>query len=173
MTPFWKATTRPDPSQPAPAVRTARSPATGPLDAGDPGVSTEGYLDLEPTFYNWTTVHHHVTEGRRRVQTFEPQRTSRGMHFQAREVQRCLAEGRIESARHPLSASIAVVLPAPIGPANRMTCSAISGRAGRAGGGTARSAARGRPGRRRAPAGRTRGAPWRSPGSPNAGCASG
>ncbi len=46
MTPFWKATTRPDPSQPVTAARTALSPATGPLDAGDPGVSTEGYLDL-------------------------------------------------------------------------------------------------------------------------------
>ena len=46
MTPFWKATTRPDPSQPVQAARTTLSPPTGPLDAGDPGVSTEGYLDL-------------------------------------------------------------------------------------------------------------------------------
>ncbi len=46
MTPFWKASTRPDPSQPVEAPRVTRSPATGPLDAGDPGVSTAGYLDL-------------------------------------------------------------------------------------------------------------------------------
>lgn len=46
MTPFWNARTRPDPSQPVAAERGALSPATGPLDAGDPGVSTEGYLDL-------------------------------------------------------------------------------------------------------------------------------
>ena len=46
MTPFWKATTRPDPSQPAHVERGTLSPTTGPLDSGDPGVSTEGYLDL-------------------------------------------------------------------------------------------------------------------------------
>ena len=54
-------------------------------------------------------MRHHVTEGRRLVQTFEPQRTSRGMHFQALEVQRCVAEGRTESARHPLDDSVAVL----------------------------------------------------------------
>jgi hypothetical protein len=46
VTPFWKTATRPDPSQPVQAPRTALSPLTGPRDAGDPGVSTEGFLDL-------------------------------------------------------------------------------------------------------------------------------
>ena len=46
MTPFWKTATRPDPSQPVQTPRTTLSPLTGPRDAGDPGVSTEGFLDL-------------------------------------------------------------------------------------------------------------------------------
>lgn len=46
MTPFWNASTRPDPSQPVTVDRGTLSPVTGPLDSGDPGVSTEGYLDL-------------------------------------------------------------------------------------------------------------------------------
>lgn len=48
MSPFWRGTTRPDPSQPDPdaAADRVRSPATGPLDSRDPDVPTEGYLDL-------------------------------------------------------------------------------------------------------------------------------
>lgn len=47
MTPFWRGSTRPDPSQPDPSTAARPvSPATGPLDSGDPDVPTEGYLDL-------------------------------------------------------------------------------------------------------------------------------
>ena len=73
-------------------------------------IGTEGYLDLAPTFYNWTTVRHHVSEPRGQlVDVFEPQQTSRGMHFQALEVERCLREGLSESPRHFLDDSIAVM----------------------------------------------------------------
>ncbi|HEY5841732.1 MAG TPA: Gfo/Idh/MocA family oxidoreductase [Mycobacterium sp.] len=73
-------------------------------------MGTEGYLDLAPTFYNWTTVRHFVSEPRGQLaDTFEPQQTSRGMHFQALEVERCLAEGLTQSPRHSLQDSIAVM----------------------------------------------------------------
>jgi hypothetical protein len=47
VSPFWRGTTRPDPSQPDPAATPqVVSPATGPLDSRDPAAPTEGYLDL-------------------------------------------------------------------------------------------------------------------------------
>lgn len=47
MSPFWRGTTRPDPSQPDPdADLTVVSPATGPIDSRDPDAPTVGYLDL-------------------------------------------------------------------------------------------------------------------------------
>lgn len=72
-------------------------------------VGTEGYLVLEPTFYNWTTVHLYAKQDRRLVETFQPQRASRGMHFQALELERCVREGMTESPRHSLDDSIAVM----------------------------------------------------------------
>ncbi|MFT3861591.1 Gfo/Idh/MocA family protein [Micropruina sp.] len=71
-------------------------------------IGTEGYLELEGAFYNWTTVRRYT--GRRDlVETFEPQRTSRGMHFQALEFERCVREGLAESPRLTLDDSIAVM----------------------------------------------------------------
>ncbi len=73
-------------------------------------MGTEGYLDLAPTFYNWTTVRHYVSEPRGQLaDTFEPQQTSRGMHFQALELERCVREGLTESPRLTLDDSIAVM----------------------------------------------------------------
>jgi hypothetical protein len=48
VTPFWRGSTRPDPSQPDPASAPASvtSPPTGPMDASDPDAPTTGYLDL-------------------------------------------------------------------------------------------------------------------------------
>ena len=73
-------------------------------------IGTEGYLDLGGPFYNWTTVSRYG--GKRPielVERFEPDRTSRGMHFQALEVERCLREGLTESPRLSLDDSIAVM----------------------------------------------------------------
>ncbi len=71
-------------------------------------IGTDGYLELDGAFYNWTTVRHYT--GRQELaDTFEPHRTSRGMHFQALEVERCLREGLTESPRLTLDDSIAVM----------------------------------------------------------------
>ena len=71
-------------------------------------IGTEGYLELDGAFYNWTTVRRY--SGRQElVETFEPQRTSRGMHFQALELQRCVREGLPESPRLTLDDSISVM----------------------------------------------------------------
>ena len=71
-------------------------------------IGTDGYLELDGAFYNWTTVRRYT--GRQELaETFEPHRTSRGMHFQALEVERCLREGLTESPRLTLDDSIAVM----------------------------------------------------------------
>lgn len=71
-------------------------------------IGTDGYLELDGAFYNWTTVRRYT--GRQELaETFEPQRTSRGMHFQALEVERCLRAGLTESPRLTLDDSIAVM----------------------------------------------------------------
>ncbi len=71
-------------------------------------IGTDGYLELDGAFYNWTTVRRY--SGRQQlVETFEPDRTSRGMHFQALELQRCVREGLTESPRLTLDDSIAVM----------------------------------------------------------------
>ena len=71
-------------------------------------IGAEGYLELDGAFYNWTTVRRYT--GRRQpAETFEPHPTSRGMHFQALEVERCLREGLTESPRLTLDDSIAVM----------------------------------------------------------------
>lgn len=72
-------------------------------------IGTEGWLDLAGSFYNWTTVRLHQGRGNEPVQVYEPQRTSRGMHFQALELERCVREGRTESPRHSLDDAIAVM----------------------------------------------------------------
>ena len=73
-------------------------------------IGTEGYLELDGAFYNWTQVRRFDGPGRRgELERFEPQRTSRGMHFQALEVERCLREGLTESPRLTLDDSIAVM----------------------------------------------------------------
>lgn len=71
-------------------------------------IGTEGWLDLTGAFYNWTTVRLHHGRGEP-VETFEPNRTSRGMHFQALELERCVREGLTESPRLSLDDSIAVM----------------------------------------------------------------
>lgn len=71
---------------------------------------TEGYFELAPTFYNWTTVRQFAAEPRGHlVETFDPQPTSRGMHFQALELERCLDQGLTDSPLHPLADSIATL----------------------------------------------------------------
>ena len=71
-------------------------------------IGTDGFLELDGAFYNWTTVRRY--SGRQElVETFEPQRTSRGMHFQALELQRCVREGLPESPRLTLDDSISVM----------------------------------------------------------------
>ncbi|MFT4294913.1 MAG: Gfo/Idh/MocA family oxidoreductase [Micropruina sp.] len=71
-------------------------------------IGTDGYLTLNGSFYNWTKVRRY--SGRQQlVETFKPERTSRGMHFQALEVERCLREGLTESPRLTLDDSIAVM----------------------------------------------------------------
>ena len=72
-------------------------------------IGTEGWLDLAGSFYNWTTVRLHRGRGAEPVEVFEPQRTSRGMHFEALEVERCVADGLTESPRLSLDDSIAVM----------------------------------------------------------------
>lgn len=71
-------------------------------------IGTDGYLELDGAFYDWTTVRRY-TGGHDVVETYVPQRTSRGMHFQALEVERCLREGLTESPRLTLDDSIAVM----------------------------------------------------------------
>jgi predicted dehydrogenase len=69
---------------------------------------TDGYLVLDGAFYNWTRVRRY-SSGHELIETFEPQRTSQGLHFEAREVERCVAEGLTESPRMTLADSIAVM----------------------------------------------------------------
>lgn len=69
---------------------------------------TDGYLVLDGSFYNWTRVRRY-SSGHELLETFEPQRTSQGLHFEAREVERCVAQGLTESPRMTLDDSIAVM----------------------------------------------------------------
>ena len=72
-------------------------------------LGTDGWLDLAGSFYNWTTVRLHHGRHSEPVETFDPQKTSRGMHFQALELERCVREGLTESPRLSLDDSIAVM----------------------------------------------------------------
>lgn len=92
----------------------ARSQAyTSMLDAGPcrgSVIGSDGFLELDGSFYNWTTVRRFA--GRRPLEvleTYRPAATSRGMHFQALEVERCLRAGLTESPRLTLDDSIAVL----------------------------------------------------------------
>ncbi|MFT4218386.1 MAG: Gfo/Idh/MocA family oxidoreductase [Micropruina sp.] len=91
---------------------TARSEGHATMVSAGPSrglvIGTDGYLEIDGPFYNWTTVRRYT--GRHELaETFEPHRTSRGMHFQALEVERCLREGLTESPRLTLDDSIAVM----------------------------------------------------------------
>lgn len=73
-------------------------------------IGTTGFVDIDPKFYSWTTLSRYdASRPPRLLERYEPETTSRGMHFQVREVERCLAEGLTESPLMTLDDSIAVM----------------------------------------------------------------
>lgn len=81
---------------------------TGPNNACLYG--TDGHVEIDPVFYSWASMTR-FAPGRPAVaaERFEPTLTSRGMHFQALEVERCVAEGLTESPLCTLDHSVAVM----------------------------------------------------------------
>ncbi len=73
-------------------------------------IGTLGCVEVDATFYNWTSMTRFDTSRTREpVERFEPTLTSRGMHFQALEVERCVREGLGESPLMTLDDSVAVM----------------------------------------------------------------
>lgn len=73
-------------------------------------IGTNGYVEVDPVFYSWTSLSRYdASRPAALVERFEPTLTSRGMHFQAVEVERCLTEGLTESPLMTLDDSIAVM----------------------------------------------------------------
>ncbi|MCR8669626.1 Gfo/Idh/MocA family protein [Agrococcus sp. HG114] len=71
---------------------------------------TEGVIELDPAFYSWTRYRRrHASAHTTAVEEFEPQLVGRGMQFQALEVERCIADGRLESPLMPLDESVAIM----------------------------------------------------------------
>ncbi len=71
---------------------------------------TEGVIELEPAFYAWTGFRRrHASAHGTAAETFAAELVGRGMQFQAAEVERCIAEGRLESELMPLDESVAIM----------------------------------------------------------------
>lgn len=73
-------------------------------------IGTLGCVEVDATFYAWTSMTRFGTSRTREpVERFEPVLTSRGMHFQALEVERCVREGLTESPLLTLDDTVAVM----------------------------------------------------------------
>lgn len=71
---------------------------------------TDGVIELDPAFYAWTRYRRrHASAHSTAVEEFEPELVGRGMQFQAAEVERCIAEGRLESELMPLDETVAIM----------------------------------------------------------------
>lgn len=89
------------------AVSTGRTSMIGPGSNRAVVMGSVGYLELDPYFYGWTAVSRYDdARPANLVERYEPLLTSRGMHFQALEVERCLREGLIESPLMTLQDSV-------------------------------------------------------------------
>ncbi|SDS14927.1 Gfo/Idh/MocA family protein [Agrococcus carbonis] len=73
-------------------------------------VGTAGVIELQPSFYEWVRYSRRSSGDRSAlVESYEPERDGRGMQFQAAEVERCIASGRLESELMPLDESVAIM----------------------------------------------------------------
>jgi predicted dehydrogenase len=71
-------------------------------------VGTEGRIELDATWYNQTAFS--VYRGDELIERYDEQIVSRGMQYEAWELERIVHEGRYESALLPLEESVAVMV---------------------------------------------------------------
>lgn len=71
-------------------------------------IGSEGRIELDAVWYNQTSFSHYNSQGDL-VERYETKIAGRGMHFQALEVEKCVADKKLQSDRMSLDESIQIM----------------------------------------------------------------